>query len=639
MTFIINISKEKQRPLSENVLRVLSGHMAKQSPAETLNSKYFSAATVGPVKASSYNDGVTIIIVGRPIFNFARAQEDSLTDVIHSLYRRFGENFIDNVKGGFGIIVVDGQNGKVFAFRDRMGFYPVFYCLNDNGLWLSNSMKPILASRSMSFSLDHKAIYRYLYLKAFESPDSAIKEIRSLEPGCFLLFADKSVGIKQYWDIPVTGIYADNARHDGSNEELIDLLKTALRDQLSLSKSHSGLLLSGGIDSSILAALSAGHDNRGQNPMIFNVNFSGQWQHLDESIYAEKVAQLCGLKLQKIEFNISNFLKILPALFWNNNLPTANTGFKISLVAEQGFTQDIDTYMLGEGADTLLDYSWKWKYFNMIHKAAFFMNFVPESYRTSIFSFFEELIHSIETHFIGKQNPVEILRSYLASNLGYWKWKGSSIRVRELKRLFNEELRGIIGGRLITDIFLNYYKKVDSGGLAEKLIYSTLKSYSPNQQLMNYQTISNYYGADMFCPYLDERVIEYCLKLPVDRRVGKKILRSIAGRLVPQEVITREKRVFIVPMGTWMKDSLKPFVDLVFSEKNLEKRGIFNVMEMIKLKGSFDRGEFQSWSDIWSFVLLEAWLRINYDKAFPEKPENVYQVFPELEMPRNISNP
>jgi asparagine synthase (glutamine-hydrolysing) len=143
----------------------------------------------------------------------------------------------------------------------------------------------------------------------------------------------------------------------------------------------------------------------------------------------------------------------------------------------------------------------------------------------------------------------------------------------------------------------------------------------------------------MFCPYLDERVIEYCLKLPVDRRVGKKILRSIAGRLVPQEVITREKRVFIVPMGTWMKDSLKPFVDLVFSEKNLEKRGIFNVMEMIKLKGSFDRGEFQSWSDIWSFVLLEAWLRINYDKAFPEKPENVHQIFPELEMPRNISNP
>lgn len=637
MTFIINISKENRKPLSDGVLRVLAEHTARKTPAKVLSGRFFSAAIVGSVKINTYKDGITVLIIGKPNITTTTIPGSSVLDIIHALYKNDGEGFIGKVRGGFGIIIIDNNKEKVIAFRDRIGFYPIFYSINSTGLWLSNSVKPILASRSVSFSLDHQAIYRYLFLKAFESPDTPINEIRSLKPGCSLLFTDKSINIKQYWDIPLPTVQKDSAKDAEKKDKLIGLLKTVLGEQSSYSGSQSGLLLSGGIDSSILAALSS-NNNKGKSPIAFNVNFSGRWKHLDESKYAELVAQSSSIQLQKVDFNINSLLGILPILFWNNNLPTANSGFKLALIAEKGFLQDIDSYILGEGADTLLDYLWKWKYFNLLYRAAFLTKIIPDSAKTFILRIIEEFLYMLETKFIGRENWVEILRSYLALHLGYWKWKGSRIRINELTRLFSSECRDKLGGGLIRRTFSNHYKKVDSKEFAEKLIYATLKSYTPNQQLMNYQTICNYYGADMFCPYLDERIIEYCLKLPVDIRAGKKILKSIANKFVPHEVINREKRVFIVPMEIWLRNQLRSFVDVVFSEENIKKRGIFDIREMIKLKESFYSDKFQSWSDIWSFVLLEAWLRINYDAVYPQKPESIFDIFPEVKIPDDIQD-
>ncbi|RNC69634.1 MAG: hypothetical protein ED859_07450 [Desulfuromonadales bacterium] len=629
MTFVLNISNDACVPLSSGLLQVVADHTLQRSPAHVVTGRCFTAAMTGGGEIRSYPDGITIIIVGRPRFRSAEHEGNPPADGIHALYSVAAERLVEALSGEFGIVVVDENKRIAIAFRDRLGFYPLFYRTTANGLWISNSLKPILASGEV-VTLDHQAVYRYLFLKAFESPDTPVREIRSIEPGCFLRSEDGRVDFKRYWDIPIATGAKNASGETQCKEELSELLGTVMREELMGPSSINGLLLSGGIDSSILAALSARYGAQEQETIAFNITFSERWKPLDESPYAEKAAQMASLPLHKVDFSLDNLLRVLPSLLWNNTLPTANSGFKLSLIAERGARHQIGTYMLGEGADTLLDYSWKWKYFNRLYKTASITGLLPEKAKRLLLRTGEKFLYVLEKNLVGKDNPTEILRSYLACLLGYWRWKGAAIRADELSRLFCERYRPTVGGELISTVFAGYYKRVDADELAEKFIYSSLKSYTPNQQLMNYQTICNYYGADMVCPYLDERVIEYCLKLPVQMRAGKKILKSIAEKCVPQDIITREKRVFLMPMEAWLKDALRPLVETVFSEKVIEHRGLFDVREMTLLKDQFYAGTFPSWSDIWSFVVLEAWFRINLDSSFPRLPESILDIFPEV---------
>jgi asparagine synthase (glutamine-hydrolysing) len=631
MTFIAAISRGRQEPLPHGAEKVLAEHSAGHAAVSRLNGRTFSAAFIAGGEARSYPDGITVLVVGRPGFVSPDLRGKPLIDSIHQLYRAAGEGLAGYFSGGFGLVIIDESKRQVFVVRDPLGFYPLFYRADADRLWISNSIKPILASGAGTHTPDDQAIYRYLFLKAFESPDTPVREIRSLEAGCLLRWKNGTTDIRRYWDVPIAAGPKADRSEDQCREELTDLIGTVLREQLTSDSLPTGLLLSGGIDSSILASIAARRSDIPRKPLAFNITFTGRWEPLDESPYAEMVARAASLPLHKVEFTLENMMRVMPELLWNNNLPTANSGFKLSLLANEGQRHDIGTYMLGEGADTLLDYSWKWKYFNRLYKGAFLARVLPESGRTAVLHTAEEALYALETKVIGRNTPFSILRSYMACLLGYWRWKGSAIRAGELDRLFEGKHRRGVGSGLVTEIFTRYYQQIDTEELAEKLIYSSLKSYTPNQQLMNYQTICNYHEARMVCPYLDERVITYCLKLPPQLRAGKKVLKAVAERFVPQEVITREKRVFLMPMESWLKDTLKPLVDVVFSRENVERRGIFNAVEMAGLKDRFYRGEFKSWSDIWAFVVLEAWLRINYDPAVPRRADNVLEIFPEAE--------
>jgi asparagine synthase (glutamine-hydrolysing) len=186
--------------------------------------------------------------------------------------------------------------------------------------------------------------------------------------------------------------------------------------------------------------------------------------------------------------------------------------------------------------------------------------------------------------------------------------------------------------RLVSEVFERHYGRVAGGDWAEKLIAGSLTSYTPNQQLTNYHSIAHDHGGDLACPYLDERVISYCLQLPIHLRREKRILKEIAGRHLSPDLINRSKQVFMVPMADWMKGPLRPLVDLTFGPETVERRGLFDPAALAGLKKSFLDGSFTSWSDVWSFVLLEAWLRLNWDSAQTDRPRSLKAVFPEVRL-------
>jgi asparagine synthase (glutamine-hydrolysing) len=148
---------------------------------------------------------------------------------------------------------------------------------------------------------------------------------------------------------------------------------------------------------------------------------------------------------------------------------------------------------------------------------------------------------------------------------------------------------------------------------------------------MNYHTSSNYFGAELACPFADERVVSYCVALPWYEREHKRVLKTVAERWLPHDLVHRRKCAFLMPMNEWIKTHFRPLLDAVFARENLERRGVFDPAGMAALKETFLAGRFDAWPDLWTFVVLEAWMRINLDANIPTCPGTVEEVFPELE--------
>jgi asparagine synthase (glutamine-hydrolysing) len=626
MAFVAYLSRSQSPHLDSAVLDCLRQHASAPRDLVVLEGdEHATAAFIAPSRGGRFPDGVQVLLSGRPALAVSTDAHNEV-EAIHRLYLELGTGMVQRISGSFAIAVLDPGRGRYLMLRDRIGFVPLFYASVRDGLWVSDSLKPIFASRHCYFSLDHEAIYRFLYLKAFESPDTVVKEIKSAPPATLLEAKGSGIEETRYWDVPIMPIGEDTVR--GSADDLERLLADAVSRTVGVSGERTGIMVSGGVDSAVLGCLAARDGKR--EPIGINVAFERKWSEIDESHYAQAVADNCGIPLTKIEFNQERLRRALPALWWNNQLPTANSGFKLNLIGlEPDAIGSPETFMLGEGADTLLSFGWNWKYFDRIHRIAHLAKVLPEGMRFDASGAMERFLHGIQSSRLSN-DVTGILRSYLAANLGYTKWKGSVIRPEAIDKLFAPGYRDRVGFALLSRVLGGYLDEAGTTGFSEKLIYSTLKSYVPNQQLMNYHTACNHFGAELSCPYLDETVLEYCLKLPWADKENKGILKRVAERQLPPELVHREKCAFLMPMTEWIKTEFWPLVELVFSADQIEKRGLFDPGEMGKLKLAFQNGSFGSWSDIWTFVVLEAWMRINLDPAAPSFPNRIEDIFPEL---------
>jgi asparagine synthase (glutamine-hydrolysing) len=628
MAFVAHMSWDSPARLDKAVVACIQQHAVTHPTPHILVDEQPGAAGawVSPSRAARFAGGVTLFVSGRP--RIARADPDeSEAAAIYRSYRAMGAECIRHIAGSFSIVILDPADRLCLIARDRLGFVPLFYYIDRKGVWVADTIKPILASRCSYFSLDPEAIYRYIHLKAFESPDTVVNEIQGVRPGTLFRVSPRSVGEERYWDIPLVPVRYKST--DDGADDLEALLADAVGQGMGPGDRPTGILISGGLDSGVLSALAA-RGRPGGNVGI-NVAFESRWSDMDESVYARAVADRCGIPLHRVEFNHPRLVESLPTLWWNNHLPTANSGFKLNLIGLQADALGYpDTLMLGEGADTVLLYAWNWKYFDQLNRAAPVAALLPKGLRRDLAGGLERLLQDIQTSRLSNR-VTNMLRSYLAATLGYLKWKGSKIRPEAIDALFHEGLREHLGFRLLSQVFGGYYEDAGVSGFSEQLVYASLKSYIPNQQLMNYHTSSNYFGAELACPFADERVVSYCVALPWYEREHKRVLKTVAERWLPHDLVHRRKCAFLMPMNEWIKTHFRPLLDAVFARENLERRGVFDPAGMAALKETFLAGRFDAWPDLWTFVVLEAWMRINLDANIPTCPGTVEEVFPELE--------
>jgi len=531
-------------------------------------------------------------------------------ELIIDAYRVYGEKCVEHFEGVFSFVLLHRE--VIFAARDKIGQCAIYYFCDREVICLANSLKLILRTNLVDKVLDVEAIYSYLLMKAFEQPLTPIKGIRSLLPAQVFKYASGVTRVYSFWDLRLLfAQIVEEEKVETLSLKMLDILKKNLQDNIDDDSRPLGLLLSGGVDSCVLASLLK---EISPNPLhSFTIYFDDN----DPARYFGRLmAENKKINHHEILFSAEKLSDVFIDYLKGLDLPVANSGYMMYLVASLGKKYNISQYFCGEGADSIFGLNSAWQLFDRVDKSIAFSQRVPKSVRLCFLSFLRDRFAQLCAFSLTrKRKGVLFFYTYLTNKLGLFKWKGSTIDEKHLNKIFSDPPASF-DPDVVAKGYRDMVAGLNLGQTSTQNTYLTLKTYQSNQQLPSFYSVSSHFEAEVSLPFLSLDMIRMCLCLPNNLKKDKFLLRRAMDSYLPRELAQKPSASFGIPFEKWIKHELKSFVDDVFSEETIKKRGLFDYKWMKKIHKQFLKGNyFVSEIDIWSFVVLEYWLRVHVDQA------------------------
>lgn len=546
-------------------------------------------------------DGNLWIVYNGEIYNFKQIREElvkrghifktnSDTEVILHLYEEKGPDCVKELNGMFAFAIWDKRKKELFLARDRMGIKPLYYVETEDGFAFSSEIKSLFQSGIIHAECNDEAIVEYFVFRDVSGQNTLFRGIKSLLPGHTLLFKEKCITINQYWSV-----FSEKENEEVSlnyaEEELSHLIQDAIKIRL-MSEVPLGTFCSGGIDSSLVTAIAAQQVNHPIN--TFSVGFYEK--DYDESPYAKIVSEQYGTNHHTIKLNNKEFCELLPRMIWQNDEPL-NFANSIQIYAISKLAKEHVTVVLtGEGADEL--FAGYPRYY--IPKILEWYNHFPFFLKKLMVrgsSFFKD-------HRIGK------LKYYSRFSMEDVILYNSSF----LKKDFILEI-------LPNCTFEGFLFREESLAKGSSLRYDPITNVSILDQqnyllsILNRQDkMSMAASIESRVPFLDHRIVELSNKLPSDHKINrfqtKVILKKIARRYLPEEIVNRKKSGFGVPLGRWLREpgGMCKTLDALSNDLNIadyfEKRLLEKNVSEHK-SGMKDHSEL-----LWAVINFQMWRRI-----------------------------
>jgi asparagine synthase (glutamine-hydrolysing) len=525
------------------------------------------------------------------------------TETILHLYEEEGERCVERLQGMFAFAIWDRARGRLLLARDRLGIKPLYYASTDHELLFASEMKAILAGGSVRPALNEAILPEFLATGFTAGPETFFRGVRKLLPGRTLSWsAADGFAERRYWRLPVDLDEAPTTLEERARE-VRSRLAAAVRSHL-MSDVPLGLFLSGGIDSSGLAALMA--------PMVkepirtFAVGFPDP--QANELEYARLAARSVGAEHREVVVSPSEFFDALPNLVWHEDEPIAFPSSVPLYFVSRLAREHVKVVLTGEGADELfLGYNryrvtaWNER-LGRVYWAA-----VPGPLRGMVTGLVKGLPTPLR-RYAG--------RTFLALEPGprelfYENFAAFPAALRS--RLLADP--GLFGGRDPYAEGLRRYEEA-AGGTLERMSHADLQTYLV-ELLMKQDQMSMAASVESRVPYLDHKFVEHVTAIPGRFKLRgwqtKAVLRAALRDLVPREILTRRKMGFPVPVGRWFRGPFWPVVqELVLGPRALQ-RGLFEPSFLRRLAEEHRAGTAEHGDRLWLLVNLEIWQRIFLD--------------------------
>jgi asparagine synthase (glutamine-hydrolysing) len=572
----------------------------------------------------SNEDGTVWLVYNGEIYNHQELRSQlearghryntrSDTETIVHLYEEYGRECVQRLRGMFAFALWNANERRFFAARDRLGIKPFYYRLDSEGLIFGSEIKALLAYPRVHAELNRAALPEYLAFGYLAGLDTLFGEIKKLLPGYSLeLGEDGELRIERYWDLPTSTDTEDrpDAYYISTYRELLeDAVASHLMSDVPL-----GVFLSGGIDSSAVAALMT--KIRREPIETFSVGY-------DEAPYSElSYAAVMARHIRSVHHEVrvgeQKFFDALPKLIWHEDEPLAwPSSIALYFVAELA-REHVSVVLTGEGSDeTLAGYTrYLWTLWNS-RLDRVYRHTVPAGLRRALRASLRE------SEWLGpdwrrKLNHTFLTRHGDAWASFYFDNFYSAFSAAEQEKLFSDRLLEELPdlGAAVYQNSLAYWNK-SSGDLIERLLYTDIKTYLV-ELLMKQDNMSMAASIESRVPFLDHVLVEFTAGIPARFKTrglsGKMVLRSAVEDLLPKETLRRRKMGFPTPWRDWLAGPRLDRVEELLLGPRSVRRGIFKRQSLQRLFAEHRARHADHGDKIWRLLNLELWHRLFIDR-------------------------
>jgi asparagine synthase (glutamine-hydrolysing) len=553
------------------------------------------------------------IVFNGEIYNYQQLREDlekrghkfytnSDTEAIVHLYDEYGADCLQHLRGMFAIAIWDTVDKSLFLARDRVGKKPILYSHQDNGdLIFGSEFQALLQHPDISREVDFEAIDSYMSYLCIPAPLTAFKQIRKLEPGHWLRWKNGKIETQRYW-LPDFSHKIKISEQDAI-EETTRILRESTKLRM-ISEVPLGAFLSGGVDSSIVVALMAQESS--QPVKTFSIGF--EEQDFSELKYAKRVAEHVGAEYN--EFVVRpNALEILPTLVEHYGEPYADSSAIPTYYVSKETRKYVTVALNGDGGDESFA---GYERYTAMQMAETYKR-IPKFLRKALI---ESSVNLLPTSELKRSRFRDAKRFLQAANLPkterYFRWMSTFNRDAKLD-LYTKDFAAAVFDHNPSAYMDRWFAKANGSGILDAALLTDQMTYLPNDLLVKVDIASMANSLEARSPFLDHKLIEFAATLPEELKTRrfqtKSLLKKVAARLVPKEVIYRRKMGFGVPIGKWFREDLKDFVrSVLLSEKSLT-RGIVKREIIEKYVNEHTNGERDHAFQLWTLLMLELWFQ------------------------------
>lgn len=557
--------------------------------------------------------GVVITYNGE-IYNYRELREElaaegfrtqSDTEVILAAYERWGEACLDRLRGMFAFALWDPARQTLFCARDRFGIKPFYYAVRDEVFYFASEPKALLPFLP-AVETDTDALKDYLTFQFTLGQKTLFAGVSKLEPGHCLTVAGGAVRVKSYWDVRYDLDWDHTDAHfERQTRELIEeSVRLHLRSDVPV-----GAYLSGGLDSSIVAAL--GRRLLGRDDFLgFNGRFS-QFEGYDESRYAREVATAHGFELLDVDMRAQDFADTIRQVIYHLDYPVAGPGAFPQYHVSKLAARHRKVVLGGQGGDEIFG-----------------------GYARYLIGYFEQCIKAAIDGTMHNGNFVVTYESIIPNLISLKSYKPL------MKEFFRDGLFDDLDHRYfrLVDRSPDWDGEVDRAALGDYSPFEAFQGvfHNPNVQKESYfdrmthfdfktllpallhveDRMSMAHGLESRVPLLDHQLVEKVATAPSNVKFKngelKRLLKRACGDLLPPAVLERKDKMgFPVPLTEWMKGELREFVVDVFQTGRRRGRPFFDydaILRAVDKEVPFGR-------KTWGLLSLELWQQEFHDQA------------------------
>jgi asparagine synthase (glutamine-hydrolysing) len=582
-------------------------------------------------------DSSVIVMMNGELYNYREIRAElekkghrfttrSDTEILPHLYEEYGDEMLDHINGMYAFSLWDTRAKKLIIARDRFGEKPLYYGVFDSKLIWASEPKAILAHPAITPELDLNALRHYVSFDYVPAPMSIYKGIHKLPAAHVLTVENGEISVRRYWDLSFSssppyegGVAAALGGRGGSldstensaartqsrqgtlsekADELKDLLSDAVRMRL-VSDVPLGILLSGGIDSSTVAAFAVQHAN--ERVKTFSIGF--EEDSFDESKYARRVARHLNTEHYEDKLSAATAGDLIAEIGTWLDEPMSDGSLIPTFLLARFVRKHVTVALGGDGGDEL--FAGYPMYYG--HRVAARYLAIPSFLRTGLI---EPLINALPVSTKNLSFEYKAKRFVRASHFDevtrHHSWFGS-FSIDQHNDLFTPDVLN----QTEADIYRGVRELVsrsDAKDVVERMQYADMNFYLAEDILTKVDRAAMAVSLETRAPFLDPRAGQFAASIPVEYKLkGKVILKEAMKNILPHDILHRPKKGFGIPIAEWLKGRLNPLMHDMLSPKRLREQDLFNVDYVLRLIKEHQTGAASHHKELWTLLVFQLW--------------------------------